>query len=407
MKNKTWTLLLFCLGLASNAFSQISTIGRTDKEVYTVEGDYYFIITKKDQASNKVLFKAETNIPDKKEKETYNAFANDARFYLIGENIVIIYDVWQKSNSSKECYIKLLNTKTGQFGDKKLLFSTPLNSAFSSGDIRYRPVYSPDKSKLAVFKENKSPGYDIDPELNIYDVKTMNVISSMKFAQKYNGQKRVFDQNFNMDNAGNVSLIFYVINPETKQTAKSYSAIVPFKDNELENIKELESTATASESTHGRFYKSYQDYLDSKPIKGVRLMDGSMSSTLFSGSKVKLIDDNGNVTKEGTVPSDIFTYNGYLIRVIDKTPYIVLVVGKLCYYSEYAEQQKRYYAEGWDGKLEFFKEGKFEDYLEKYGLLEAYKKDRPKREFKDDVNGYFNKVLNWQIDYFRILNKKM
>jgi hypothetical protein len=409
MKNKTWALFLFCLGLALNSFSQISTISKTDKDVYTVEGAYYFIITKKDVASNKILFKAETNIPDKKEKETFNTFANDASFFLVGENIMIIYDVWQKSNSSKECYVKLLNTKTGQFGQKKLLYSTPLNSAFSAGDIRYIPHFSPDFSKLAVLKENKSPGYDIDPEMTIYDVKTLNVISSMKFAQKYNGQKRVFDQNFNLDNAGNISLIFYLLNPETKQTGKSYSAIVPFKDNELENIKELESTATASESTDGRFYKSLQDYVDSKPMKGVRIKYGSFSWSAFGGTKFKLIDDNGNVTKEDAkdLPSEIFTYNDYLIHLIDKTPYIVLSVGKLCYYSEYAEQQKRYMSEGWDGKLEKFKEGKLEDYLEKYGLLEAYKRDKPKREFKDDVNGYFNKVIRWQIDYFNILNKKM
>jgi hypothetical protein len=412
MKNKTWALFLFCLGISLNAISQFSTIARTDKEVYTVEGDYYFIITKKDIESNKILFKAETNIPDKKQKETYNTSANDARFFLVGENIFIIYDVWQKSNSSKECYVRLLNTKTGQFGEKKRLYATPLNSGFSAGDIPYTPQFSADFSKLAVLKDNKSTGYDIDPEITVYDTKTLNIISNKKFAQKYNGEKRIFSQNFTVDNTGNISLFFSLLNPETKQKGKSFSANIGVKDTELQNIKELEPTTSSSDSkiaVGGLFYKSLQDYVDSKPMEGVGIKYGSFSWTTFGGTKFKLIDDKGNVTKEDAkdLPSDIFTYNDYLIHVIDKTPYIVLSVGKLCFYAEYAEQQKRYMAEGWNGKLEKFKEDKLEDYLKQYGLLEGYKRDKPKREFKDDVNGYFNKVVRWQIDYFNLLNKKM
>lgn len=405
---KLW-LSLSALAISLTCASQ-RTIGKTAQAIYSVEGEYYFVITKKDLASGKVLFKAETNIPDKKSKESYNTFGNDAHFTLVGETIFVIYDVWQKSNDSKECFVKLLNTKTGQFNDKKLLYSTHLNSSFSSGDIRYKPAFSPDYSKLAVMKDNNSPGYDIDPEITIYDAKTLNVLSTKKLEQKYEGQKRILDkQKWSVDNDGNLSLIFYLLNPETKMTSKSFSADIPFKEAGLKNIKALESTATASESTHGRFYKSLQDYVDGKPMKGVRIKDGSFNYTAFTGTKFKLIDDEGNITKEDAkdMPSDIFTYNGYLMRVIDKTPYIVLAAGKLSYYSEYAEQQKRYYTDGWDGKLEKFKENDFEDYLKKYGLLEDYKRDRPKREFKDDVNGYFNKMVRWQIDYFNKLNKKM
>ena len=113
------------------------------------------------------------------------------------------------------------------------------------------------------------------------------------------------------------------------------------------------------------------------------------------------------------MPSDIFTYkndnfsNPYLIRTIDKKPYIVLAIGKLNYYSLYTEQEQRYYSEGWNGELRKFKESDFEDYLKKYDLLVDYKKDKPKREFKDDVNGYFNKTVDWQIKYFKLLNEKM
>lgn len=408
MKLKNGLLTLLCSLLTINLFSQ-QIIGKTDTDIYQVEGAYYFVISKKDIASNKILFKAETHIPDKKEKESFNTYGNDAYFFLVGENIFIIYDVWQKSNSSKECFVMLLNTKNGQFGDKKLLYSTQLNSAFSAGDIRYKPVFSPDRSKFAVMKDNTSPGYNIDAEITIYDVKTLNVLSTKKLGQKYNDQKRVLDKNFKMDNTGNISLIFYLLNPETKMTSASFSAEIPFSETTLKNIKPLESTATASESTHGRFYKSLQDYIDEKPMKGVRIKDGSFQWSMVGGTKFKLIDDEGNISKESAseMPSDIFTYNGYLMRMIDNTPYIVLAAGKMNYYSEYKEQQSRYYSVGWNGKLLKFKEREFEDYLDQYGLLESYKKDKPKREFKDDVNGYFNKVINWQINYFNKLNKKM
>ena len=41
---------------------------KTDKEIYTVEGAYNFIILKKDIKTQKILFKAETKIPDKSQK---------------------------------------------------------------------------------------------------------------------------------------------------------------------------------------------------------------------------------------------------------------------------------------------------------------------------------------------------
>lgn len=405
---KKYLFALLCLGITLNLVSQ-QIIGKTEKEEYLVDGSYYFVIYKKDISSSKILFTAETNIPDKKAKESYNTFNNDSYFFLVGENIVIVYDVWQKSNSSKECYIWFLNTKTGQFGEKKLLYSTQLNSAYSSGDIRYIPVFSPDRSKLAVIKENKSPGYNIDPEINIYDMKTLNVISTKKLAQKYNDQKRVLNKNISMDNNGNISLIFHLLNEETKMTTKSFSADIPFNETDLKNIKQLESIATASESNHGRFYKSLQDYIDEKPMKGLRIKDGSYNWSKFTGTGFKLIDDDGKIIRESVkdFPSELFTYNGHLMRLIDNAPYIVLVAGKMNYYSEYLEQNRRFYAEGWNGKLKKFKEKDFENYLKKYDLLEAYKKDKPKREMSDDVNGYFNKIVGWQIDYFNKLNKKM
>ena len=44
---------------------------KNDKETFTIDGAYNFVITKTDNKTNKVLFKAEPNIPDKSKKESW------------------------------------------------------------------------------------------------------------------------------------------------------------------------------------------------------------------------------------------------------------------------------------------------------------------------------------------------
>lgn len=420
MKKPIFLILTMSLLLAFTKTSTAQQIIKTDKEIYSIEGGYNFIITKSDINSKKVLFKVETKIPDKSQKEMFYPGANNASFDLVGENIVIVYDVWQKSTGTKDCSIKLLNVKSGKFTEPKLVYSTKLNSVYSSSEVPYKSFYSPDKTKLAVLKDNISPGYDIDPEINIYDTKTFNVLSTKKISGKYEGQKRIFDlSNISMDNSGNITAVLHLLNEKTKMTTKSYSADIPLAEKDLKNIKELggntSSDGGGNQNSHGRFYKTLEDYINDKPIQGVRIKNGSFSWTAFSGADFKLIDDAGNIKKEDSkdLPSEIFTYkrdnfsDPYIMRIIDKKPYIILAAGYYCYYSLYIEQQNRYMAEGFDGELKKFKEGRFEELLEKYNLLEDYKKDKPKREFKDDVNGYFNKIINWQIKYFNLLNKKM
>jgi hypothetical protein len=315
---------------------------------------------------------------------------------------------------------RLFYIKSGKFTAPKLLYSTKLNSPYSCSELPYKPIYSPDKTKLAVIKDNISPSYNIDPEINIYDTKTLNVLSTKKISGKYDGQKRIFDlTTIAIDDKGNITTVFHLMNEKTKITTKSYSADIPFAETDLKNIKELSgnssSDAGGNQTSHGRFYKTLDDYVNDKPMPGVRIKNGSFSWTAFGGADFKLIDDAGNVTKEDSkdLPSEIFTYKSdnfsdpYILRIMDKKPYIILAAGYYCYYSLYLEQQNRYMAEGFNGELKKFKEGRFEELLEKYNLLEDYKKDKPKREFKDDVNGYFNKTINWQIKYFNLLNKKM
>lgn len=411
------SIFLF-IGIIQNSNAQ--KVIKTDDAVYTIDGEYYFVVTKKDIKTQKVLFKAETKIPDKSQKEMFYPGSNFAKFDLIGDNIIIAYSIWHKEKSSKDFLIKKLNTKTGKFSEPQLLYSEKLNSIYSSHEIVYSPVYSPDKSKLAILKDNISPSYNIDPELSIYETKSFSIVSTKKIDAKYENQKRVIEPNFKIDNNGDISLVFSLLNEKTKITTKTYTAEIPFNQTELNNIKEVVGPSAddgvVNLKSHGHFYKSLQDYLDNKPIPNFRIQSGSYSWTTFTGTRYILVDDEGNLKKEDAkdLPSDLFTYRSsefvnsmLLIRVIDKKPYIVLAAGKLCYYSLYLEQGSRFYAEGWDGELMKFKENDFEDYLAKYNLLEDYKKDKPKREAKDDVNGYFNKIVNWQIKYFNLLNEKM
>ena len=418
---KKIALLLSCLivflAKADDAFKQ--TI-KTETETYEILGNLNFIVKKMDTKTGRLLFSVNTNIPNKAAGEMFYPGGNYAYFDLTEENMVVVYDVWQKKTGTKDCSYKLINLKTGKMSPSKLLYSTKVNSLYSSNEIVYKSTYSPDKNKMAVLKDNISLGYPIDPEVKILDAHTFKELATKTFSTKYENQKRVFDLNqFSMDNNGNISLVFHLMNEKTKITTKSFTAKLPFEEKELKNIEELgenaASDAGVDQKSHGRFYKSIKDYVDDKPIPGIRIKSGSFSWTMVTGTDFKVIDDNG-VTKRmdaKNLPSELFTYKRddysepYLMRIIDKKPYIVLAAGKLNYYSKYEAQQERYMSEGWDGEIEKFKEKKLEKYLEQYNLLNAYKKDKPKREFHDSVNDYFNKTVNWHIKYFNLLNEKM
>jgi hypothetical protein len=105
MKKPIFFLLTISLLLAFTKTSIGQQVIKTDKEFYTIEGPYNFVIVKSDNNTKKVLYKAETKIPDKSQKEMYYPGANNSNFKLVGDNIVIVYDIWQKANGTKDCSI--------------------------------------------------------------------------------------------------------------------------------------------------------------------------------------------------------------------------------------------------------------------------------------------------------------
>jgi len=423
--------IALCIGFKQNLSAQqhmlleILETSATSPEYYEIsdntpgtgmKGTKGFFIRKIIRASKKETFKVEMEIPDNTTMRYPRS--NFASFTLIGENIIVVYDVNQKS--TKNCFIRFVNTQTGSLSENTLAFSDEVKSKFNFHEIVFKTFYSPDFGKMAVLKDNISPDNNNDAELNIYEIKPLRLASHKNLGQKYNGSKRVFDLTSTiMDNNGNIQLVFNLMNEQTKMTTKSYTAKLPLNANELQDIKEVNANAVAngsSQTSQGRFYKSLKDYINDNSIPGIRIKNGSYSYSIVRGSDFKLIDDNGNLKKEDAknLPSDLFTYkpqddvDPFLIRIIDKKPYIVLAAGKLSYYALYSDNQIRYYTEGWeDADLKSFKESKLEDYLEKFGLLEEYKKTMPKRKIDDNVNGWFNKNLDHQIEFFNKLNKKM
>lgn len=137
---------------------------------------------------------------------------------------------------------------------------------------------------------------------------------------------------------------------------------------------------------------------------------------MFVGTRFELEDESGSVFKENikNFPSDIFTYEHYgklkglqLTRIIKKEPYIVLVLGSFSLYVKLTDHVDKLYSLGWNGQIKKYKEKVLESYLDKYNLRKEYEANRPRWEFKDTVNGYFNKYMAWQIKYVRLLNEKM
>lgn len=414
---KKQLLLLLVIFLAFSKVSISQRVIETDEFVYTIDGTSDFTIIKTPVNSKKVIYKAKTNIPSKGEKFYPNL--NMARFDLIDDQIFIIYDVWTKSTKTRDYYLKLFNTNKATFSEPKSLYSTKINSLYSSEETNYSSKYSPDNSKVAVLLDNESQEYPALHKLTIYDTETFEAISSIEISLEYQDERRFIDRGkLNIDNSGNISIEFYLTNPKTSIRTRSFSASIPFGAKELEDIQELDMELShevnADITTHGRFYKTLQDYIDNNPIPGVRIKNGSFSWSIVTGIDFKLINDAGNVKKEDVknLPSNFFTYKSgsnsgvYLIRLMDDKPYIVLVAGDLSYYALYKNQQQRYYSEGWNGELKKFSERALEAHLKKRNLFDAYKKDKPKREARDDVNDYFNKVVHWQIKYFNLLNQK-
>ena len=177
-----------------------------------------------------------------------------------------------------------------------------------------------------------------------------------------------------------------------------------------------------------RIYKSYDDYLQNKFIVGERIEPNSYE--MIMGSKTIKVTQDGKIVKK-----KISDYNGKFIsdeqgmcmRVDDGFLYIIVLQGPYCYYfrddaasvsksadgSFYIARKDAdhlpmpYYSQTLSGEIISKPDKVLDELLEKYGLTDAYKSDKPKREMKDSVDDYNNKVQNRDIKYFAIINEKI
>lgn len=156
------------------------------------------------------------------------------------------------------------------------------------------------------------------------------------------------------------------------------------------------------------FYATFEDFKNNKPLADLWVSDNSWQSISgwesFEVRKGGYERDRVKITK---LPAPFFAYMGQLIRVDGNRAYIVLAEGAWCYFAQFGANQVQTMSEGITGEMSKFKDSKLEKLLKENGLFDAYLKDRPKREFKDDVNQYFNKRVAWYIQYFNVLNEKL
>lgn len=168
------------------------------------------------------------------------------------------------------------------------------------------------------------------------------------------------------------------------------------------------STVFVNGQTNNRFYKTMDDFKNNTPIAGYEIEGDSWQYVIGGGESIMIIKDGKRVkTKVTKLPSNLFFYNNTLMRVVGKSTYLVLTEGPLCYYASKLNNEEQYYSKTINGELINFKKSTFKKLLIEYNLYDQYKKDKPKREFEDSPNSYFNKLVARNIKYFDLINEKL
>ena len=158
-------LMLACLILGSSIINgQVENnedyiILKGDKETIFLnqngqDYDPHFSISKDDNKTNKKIYDVKLDIPSKEKKELVYLPVNKISTFLIDNDIQIIYDVYNKNENLKQCYIKTLGVKGSPLSEAKLLAETECKTRFSIGNTNFRVIYSPDKTKFALLLAN-------------------------------------------------------------------------------------------------------------------------------------------------------------------------------------------------------------------------------------------------------------
>ena len=385
-------LMLACIILGSSIINgQVENnedyiILKGDKETIFLnqngqDYDPHFSISKDDNKTNKKIYDVKLDIPSKEKKELVYLPVNKISTFLIDNDIQIIYDVYNKNENLKQCYIKTLGIKGSPLSEAKLLAETECKTRFSIGNTNFRVIYSPDKTKFALLLDNYSKGIVIEPSITIYDSKKLTVLATKKLKSMYNGVKAQIDPytNFTMDNAGNINLNFSNMSEKTNIAIKTYQGNIPFSENDIKNIKEVgdaptsDAGADASKSEQGRFYKTVQDYINKIPANDLKIKNGSYKWGTLGGEALKIIDKSGNIDGEkiSHFSGLFFTYRAEystsfdLYKAINGEAYSILREDKISLYTHRettgngGEKDVLYYSkDDTNGEVKKFKERK-------------------------------------------------
>lgn len=171
------------------------------------------------------------------------------------------------------------------------------------------------------------------------------------------------------------------------------------------------------------FFTSYEDYKAEKPIADMKLKS-------YKGSTIEFVQNGTEQKQKGSKITYQWFCNetGILMRVFDGDVYFMVVDGPLCYYVKRSEGTvmkpdgedyrfspatsdpflPEYYSEGPSGEIKKLKESVMDSYLEKYNLKKDFEADPAyKREAKDCVWCYKNKLHCRNVKYIKLINEKM
>jgi hypothetical protein len=158
---------------------------------------------------------------------------------------------------------------------------------------------------------------------------------------------------------------------------------------------------------NNRFYASYEDYLAGKYIQGWELTYNSWLQD-FGGKESFKVIHNGSTDRKklGDLPSELYTYDNILHRTFGGDCYTVLLVGPICLYTTIGTSVE-YYSTGIAGQIKKITRKYFEQLLKEHDLLDQYKGENVKREFKDTPGSYETKLIEKDIKYLKIINQNL
>lgn len=188
-------------------------------------------------------------------------------------------------------------------------------------------------------------------------------------------------------------------------------------------------------ATDYRFYATMDDFKNDKPIAGIEIVPNSWL-TVFGTESLQLITPKGvDRVKIAKFPSQLFTYEGELLRGYNSSRYYVLEEGALCYYLAYDMFKVHYnglftekvnlysrttvdvngkivkpklidfYSETINGDIKKLTNKILNNYLASNNLLSAYEKDKPVSEKGETLDYKIQKQVNRIIKYFILMNK--